>query len=103
MIKPTHTRVYAPGLEARMAPTRRQRPAPDSARPGADPTAPNAPSPLPGKRAGDSPAAARSPEERHMIEAQFPETKRMSLRLYGPARPASQVEHSLGSFIDLKG
>jgi hypothetical protein len=48
-------------------------------------------------------AASLTGEEKQMIESQFPSTERMSLRLYGPARPATQATEALGSRIDLKG
>lgn len=48
-------------------------------------------------------AASLTGDEKRMIESQFPSTARMSLRLYGPARPAMSGSEALGSRIDLKG
>ena len=47
--------------------------------------------------------ASLSSDERRMIGDQFPESRRMALRLYGPARPADQASSGLGRHIDLKG
>ncbi len=44
-----------------------------------------------------------SGQEKEMIDTQFPESARMSLRLYGPARPASLTPDGIGSRLDLKG
>lgn len=44
-----------------------------------------------------------STDEKQLIEAFFPASKRMELRLYGPTRPLAPPAGGLGARIDLKG
>jgi hypothetical protein len=73
---------------------------------------PHAPGRAPGSSMADAPARETqasglnetiTPAEREMIHERFPNSKRMTQRLYGPARPATQMPASLGSLIDIKG
>ncbi len=75
----------------------------------------HAPGRAPGSSVADAPATgaasrqaaplneAITPAEREMIHERFPNSTRMTQRLYGPARPATQMPASLGSLIDIKG
>ena len=63
-----------------------------------DTAAPRAP-----EKSGASGTPDLSAQEKAMIDDRFPASKRMTLRLYGPARPAGQMPDGIGSNIDLRG
>lgn len=44
-----------------------------------------------------------SAAEQDLIGNRFPESPRMALRLYGPARPAGPGQPTIGSLLDIKG
>jgi hypothetical protein len=68
---------------------------------------------LPGSSAAESesaqaapaakPEASLSEEESAMIQRFFPESNRMTLRLYGPHRPSELNPGAVGGRLDLKG
>ena len=65
--------------------------------------APGQPAETSKTQSADPLSQAISPAEKEMIQERFPESNRMSMRLYGPSRPAGQVAARLGSLLDIKG
>jgi hypothetical protein len=75
----------------------------DAARTGPTPARSAAGQTQPAPKSGNPPAANLNGAEKDMIDASFPPSPRMSLRLYGPARPIADAPASIGSRIDLLG
>ena len=56
------------------------------------------------RRSVPQPSPAKlSADEKQAIDSFFPGSKRVELRLYGPARPVGPGASSIGSLLDLKG